>query len=424
MTLRASDGELERQLWQRLAPQRWPIGPDQFPEGTALVGGAVRDALLGRLQEHPDLDLVVPAGAVALGQRLVRQRGGNCVVLDARRDIARVVLAGWTIDLAPQEGATLSEDLGRRDFSANAIALPLARGARLLDPTGGLAALRQGRLVAVSEANLLDDPLRLLRGIRLRWQLELELEAATAGWIAAHGRRLAVVAGERVLSEVQQLAAAADGGRGLLQALELDLLSAWAVDAAAAPWLSRLDGGAAARLGLSAAESGAALPLARLAALLPPVAVRALRGSRRLQRQCAVLRHWWQRLQQLAGPSAAGGRPPAALEALDEPERLQLQHELEALLPALLLALPAAPARSALQRWRDTGDPLFHPRPPLDGDRLRTELGLPAGPALGELLGHLSRERAFGRLPAEGERQALAAARHWLDQRRVDQRRG
>ncbi len=349
-------------------------------------------------------------------------------MLDRQRDIARVVLASWTIDLARQEGRTLRDDLGRRDFSANAIALPLAPGAGLLDPTGGLAALRQGRLVAVSEANLLDDPLRLLRGIRLCWQLELQLETTTAGWIATHASRLADVAGERVLSELQRLAEAAEGGRGLLQALELDLLRPWtteggttqggATEGWAAGWLALLDAGATGRLGLSAAESAAALPLARLAALLPPQAVLALRGSRRLQRQCAVLRHWWQRLQDSGGATAAGERRPLPLDALDETARLQLQHELEPILPALLLALPAAPARLALQRWRDAEDPLFHPRSALNGDRLRQELGMPAGPELGELLGHLSHERAFGRLPAGGTQEALAAARLWLEQRR------
>jgi tRNA nucleotidyltransferase (CCA-adding enzyme) len=414
VTVEATGGELERRLWQRLSPRNWPIPPEAFPVGSALVGGAVRDALLGRLSERPDLDLVVPAGAITLARRLARQKGGSCVVLDQHRDIARLVIANWTIDLARREGPTLRDDLERRDFSANAIALPLAPGGRLQDPTGGLEALRRGELAAVSEANLLADPLRLLRGIRLRWQLPLELEPATAGWIARHAPRLGSVAGERVLGELQHLAVAAEGQRGLVQALELKLLSPWGADDGAAGRLTLLDAAAPGRLGLTPAESATALPLARLAALLPPPAVLALRGSRRLQRQCERLRHWWGRLEDLGGADGREAQGGEGLEALEETERLQLQRELEATLPALLLALPPFRARTALVRWRDEDDPLFHPRSPVDGDRLRQELGLAAGPELGALLRHLTHERAFGRLPAAGVPGALAAARRWL----------
>ncbi|MGB5133725.1 MAG: CCA tRNA nucleotidyltransferase [Prochlorococcaceae cyanobacterium] len=409
VTLEGSEGELERRLWQCLRPQAWPIAPSALPEGTALVGGAVRDALLGRLAERPDLDLVVPAGAIALGRRLAGQLGGSCVVLDAGRDIARVVVSGWTIDLARQDGKALGDDLGRRDFSANAIALPLAADSRLLDPTGGLAALRRGQLVAVSEANLRDDPLRLLRGIRLRWELQLELEAHTRAWISALAALLGTVAGERVLSELQRLAAAGEGQRGLAEALGLGLLNPWGADPAAASRLALLDRDAPERLGLNGEEAEAALPLARLAALLPSQSVAALHGSRRLQRQCEVLRRWWQRLDDLA---AAEGQD---LSALREDERLDLHRDLEVTLPALLLALPPAGARRALIHWRDREDPLFHPRPPLDGDRLREMLNLPPGPDLGALLRHLTRERAFGRLGTADEETTLTAARRWLD---------
>ena len=56
------------QLRERLALAQWPLPLSRLPEGTALVGGAVRDGLLDRLQEQPDLDLVVPADAIALTQ--------------------------------------------------------------------------------------------------------------------------------------------------------------------------------------------------------------------------------------------------------------------------------------------------------------------------------------------------------------------
>jgi tRNA nucleotidyltransferase (CCA-adding enzyme) len=107
--------------------------------------------------------------------------------------------------------------------------------------------------------------------------------------------------------------------------------------------------------------------------------------------RCRRLRRWRRELAE---------REAADLEGLGEAERLELQRDLEEDLPALLLDLPPATAQAALARWRDPADPLFHPRPPLDGRQLQRELGMAAGPELGQLLEALSRERAFGRLSA------------------------
>ena len=102
-------------LWQSLQPERWPLPLSALPADTVLVGGAVRDGLLGRLAERPDLDLVVTTDALSLARSLARQHGGSVVILDAERSIARLVLGGWTIDLARRMGADLAADLDRRD---------------------------------------------------------------------------------------------------------------------------------------------------------------------------------------------------------------------------------------------------------------------------------------------------------------------
>jgi tRNA nucleotidyltransferase (CCA-adding enzyme) len=276
-----------------------------------------------------------------------------------------------------------------------------------VDPTGGLEDLAGRRLVAVSEANLLDDPLRMLRGLRLAAELDFEVEADTLGWIGRHHERLATVAGERVLAELERLANTPAGGSGLMRVLETGLLRPWS-DVEAPAGLPRLDHEAARRRGLGPAEATAALRLARLAAVLDERALAALPLSRRTEHRCRQLRRWDVRLRQ---------RGIDRLEALDEEDRLALQQQLEEDLPALLLRLDPAAARAALDRWRDRRDPLFHPRTPIDGARLQRELGLRPGPLLGRLLQHLLRERAFGRLPdACGGDDAviLAAARRWL----------
>jgi tRNA nucleotidyltransferase (CCA-adding enzyme) len=436
------DARGQREALRRaLAPQRWPLDPAQLPADALLVGGAVRDALLGRLGERPDLDLVVEGDALALARGLARRCGGSCVVLDAERSIARLVIQGWSFDLARRMGESLEQDLARRDYSVNAIALPLAAlcggEGDPIDPGGGLADLRARRMRALGEANLLEDPLRLLRGVRLACELDFTIDAETLSWIRIHHRRLREVAGERVLAELERLAAAPAGGDGLLQVLRLGLLQGWQGDEAqppdeesgdrtqvwAAQWLERLTPECAQDCGLQPEEESWALPLGRLAALLTPAALAQLRASRRLQQRARRLRHWLQRLKQGQVPGEPAMAPAVAgirhgeltLAGLGEEDRLALQRELEEDLPALALHLEPLEAREALKRWRDEGDPLFHPRPPLDGQQLQLLLGIPAGRALGALLAHLTRERAFGRLAASTEPEpVLEVARHWL----------
>lgn len=405
-------------LWQRLAPHRWPLPLNAWPAGTALVGGAVRDGLLDRLAEKPDLDLVVPGDGIALAKGWAKRHGGTCVVLDPERQIARWVIKGWTIDVARQEGASLEADLGRRDFTINAIALPLPQGAgqgdgapleaALVDPTGGLRHLEQRQLVAVQEANLRDDPLRLLRGLRLAAELNFELEAESRTWISRHAHLLAAVAGERVLAELEKLAAAPQGHRGLQDCLALGLLEPWGADPKASQALGHLDPASATARGLQPEEQAWALPLARLACLLDSQGLVALRSSRRLQQRCRSLRRW-------QGSPVQG---ECAAHATNEHELLELHQSVEADLPALVLHLSVVEAQAALRRWRDPGDPLFHPRPPIDGQTLQQQLGLAPGRQLGALLHNLTLEHAFGRLPSGPAPDALAAvlaaANQWL----------
>lgn len=406
------------ELWRRLVPQSWPLPLEALPSASALVGGAVRDGLLDRLGAKPDLDLVVPGDAIALAQVLAKRHGGTCVLLDAERSIARLVIQGWTIDLARQEGGSLEADLGRRDFTVNAIALPLAPGAALVDPSGGLQHLQQRQLVAVRERNLCDDPLRLLRGMRLAAELGFELEAQSRRWIARHAPLLAQVAGERVLAEVEKLAAVPGGHHGLQACLKLELLQPWGADPQAERILEGLDVASAEARGLTAEELAWALPLARLAALFGSQALATLRSSRRLQMRCQNLRRW---------QSAAAAQGLRKAGVLSEAELLQLHRDLEADLPALALHLPVADAQTALRCWRNPVDPLFHPKPPIDGSTLQKHLHLKPGRQLGDLLQHLMLERAFGRLPdaclqdgghgplSPGLAAVLTAAQQWLD---------
>lgn len=389
-------------LWQRLAPERWPIPLTALPPGAALVGGAIRDGLIGRLRPQPDLDLVVPENAVELTAQLAQQHGGACVVLDAQRDMARLVLRGWTLDLARQDGADLEADLWRRDFRLNAIALVVDPQPQLLDPTGGLDDLRAGRLSAIGEDNLIDDPLRLLRGLRLLAELSFNLDTATMAMLRRQRALLPRAAPERIQAELLRLVAGPQADQALEVLDNLHLLRPWQELEGPPPAALPVRGAGLeqAAAALNSDERNQALPLLRLTACLGDRGLQSLRFSKKQCQRCARLRHWLTHLEQ------------AADDTLPELERLQLHLELEDDLPALILQLPAEGRDHWLMRWRDGSDPLFHPRAPLDGRTLQRELELPQGPLLGRLLHHLKRERAFGRIRDRDD--SLAASRTWL----------
>ncbi|WP_390128742.1 CCA tRNA nucleotidyltransferase [Synechococcus sp. HIMB2401] len=387
-----SGNALLDQLRERLAPAQWPLPLARLPEGTALVGGAVRDGLLDRLQEQPDLDLVVPSDAIALTQALAQELHGTCVVLDAERSIARLVLGGWTVDIARQDGDRIEDDLWRRDYRLNAIAVSLQPWGELWDPTGGLSDLQQGCLTAVSEANLIDDPLRLLRGLRLMAEIPLTISSQTMAWIERHAARLPEAAPERILAELQRLVRGEHADAAMAALTSLPLLHPWAAGGQP-PTPGNIDG-------LTSEEAAAAVPLARLTALVSDEGLSQLRASRALRQRCKRLRSWQQRTGQAPG-------------ALPESDRLQLHEELEGDLPALAMQLPMPEKEIWLRRWRNAEDPLFHPRTPVDGNGLLTALEIEPGPRLGRLLHHLKLEHAFERIQTPSE--ALKEAQHFLN---------
>ncbi len=383
---------MARQLMTRLQPQRWPIPLDRFPLRTVLVGGAARDGLLNRLPEHPDLDMVVPSDALGQVRKLSQEFGGACVVLDQDRDMARLVLGPWSIDLAKQEGDDLTADLLRRDFRINAIALTLTTEPKLLDPSGGIADLRDQRITAIHERNLLDDPLRLMRALRLAAELSMTIDEATIEMIARQRDHLPKVAPERIQAELLKLVQANNADQTIDLMNSLQLLEPWSSDRPQ----ETLNASA-----LTKEEKQVALPLARLTQLLSDQGVKDLRFSRKQIQRCSRLRAWWTRDQQ---QSAA---------TLPERERLKLHQELEEDLPAFTLTWPIERQKEWLSRWRDHEDMLFHPCTPLNGRTLQAELGLRPGPQLGKLIQHLCHERAFGRIRSQDE--AIQCARAWMN---------
>lgn len=200
-----------------------------------IVGGAVRDAALGR--EVADLDLAVAGDPGAAAKAIGRDLGEHAFELSAEFGTWRVVAGegGWQIDVTALRGGAIEADLAERDFTIGAVAVPLD-GGEPIDPFAGLDDLAERRLRAVSEQSFLADPLRLLRAPRLAAEMELEIEPGTAELARAAATRAADPAGERQLAELRQLMGGPDPLRGLA------LLGELGVEAAVLPELELLRG--------------------------------------------------------------------------------------------------------------------------------------------------------------------------------------
>ncbi|HEX9688059.1 MAG TPA: hypothetical protein VGB47_03195 [Thermoanaerobaculia bacterium] len=169
-----------------------------------IVGGALRDLLLGR--DAPEVDVAVTGDGGAIAREMESRGQGRAILLSgARRPrVFRIAGRSRTMDVAEVEGGSIETDLARRDFTVNAMAAELPSIA-LLDPYGGILDLSRRRLRMVSENNLADDPLRALRGARLFATHGLVPDRETSRACRRVAAALARVAPERVQSELAKL---------------------------------------------------------------------------------------------------------------------------------------------------------------------------------------------------------------------------
>ena len=365
-----------------------------------LVGGAVRDVLLGG--SPADLDVVADGAFPGLPDALASGLGGR-VTARSRFDTAKLAIDDLTLDLArartesyARAGAlpdvspgTMAQDLARRDFSVNAMAASLTEGdwGSLFDPHGGAADLRAGLIRILHPGSFVDDATRILRAVRYAGRLGFEIEPGTRRLLERDLGRLDTISGDRLRRELALLLAedgwpaclkrARDAGvlGAIHPALALERAPLDVLDAhAAVPDVVRL----AATLSLAPAEEiGAAA--ARLdmtgewAAIARDVAV--LAGM--LDRLDAP-RIGWSRVYALLH-----GVEPAAIEGV-----------------ALTCRRPRAAERMRLYL-----DELRHARPMLDGNDLLA-MGVPQGPRVGEILNALLDARLNGLVSTRDEEEA------------------
>lgn len=318
-----------------------------------FVGGAVRDQLLRRPVVDVDVVCADPEGAA---RAYARGSGGAPFPLSTKHRSWRVVLAdARTVDFTPVHGS-IESDLARRDFTINAIALPVA-GGEAVDPSGGRDDLQLRLVRAVSESIFEDDPLRLLRAVRLEEELSFRLAELTEELVRSQAERVADAAGERVLAELERL-----GPDGFRRLDELGLL---------APLGGRLDER------LDRFDS----PEYRLVAVFGD-------GLRRLP-VSNDLKRYARTLLQAEPPANGSARAIHRFRRATEPWSLDA------------LAYLGADALGQAVRDARTVDP---DAPLVRGD----ELGLPPGPEIGRLLALIEEERAAGTITTRDEALALA----------------
>ncbi|MCB4755780.1 MAG: HD domain-containing protein [Elusimicrobia bacterium] len=177
---------------------------------TYVVGGAVRDRLLKR--PLTDLDVVLPTDPTTFSKVVAERLGGSQFPLDTERGVVRVAFPkSLHIDFAKRQGNSWTEDLNRRDFTINALAVPLSKWLtptwkkHLLDLFQGLSDLKRKQIAAVSPTVFKEDPLRLLRAFRIAGDLGFTISPRTLRLINKEKKLIKNAAPERIREEMLQI---------------------------------------------------------------------------------------------------------------------------------------------------------------------------------------------------------------------------
>lgn len=369
------------------------------------VGGSIRDLAMGLPVRDVDLATSGDPSSLALG---VTTAVPSEVRTEPRFGTARVGHDGHSLDFAALRtehyahpgalpsvrlGASIEDDLARRDFTVNAFALGLTSPVRdtIVDPFGGLSDLRGRRLRVLHSRSFADDATRLWRGARYAARLRLRPDPTTAALITEGGPWLATVSARRLWAEFGRTAAERRVGATLI------LLDHWGVLATLAPGC-HLDPGAKQAL---SRRWGPIAPELLLAVVLAPLET----GMR-------------------TAVEGRIGAPRHAIRAVaDAAQLLRMTDDGPDILEALSATGPVGRTAAlwldpeqqrgfqrSLRRWERTSSPL-------DAHDLM-RLGIDEGPALGQILHRLRRERYLGTLTRVSE--ARRKVRMWADEEDMD----
>jgi len=368
-----------------------------LPKGSYLVGGYIRDFILGRETEKLDVDIVVPLNAIEIGKKIADNIGSKFIILDEKREVVRIILNHIHIDIANQVSSTIEGDLCSRDFSINSIAFLFDKKC-LVDPLNGLKDIEISLLRTHCEKNLLNDPLRILRCFRFVSELNFKVDLNLITFIKKNKEKLYLVAKERINYEIQKKV---HGANAIDAVLLIKKLNIFVTDNLSEDSFF-LDLEKINYAGLNKEEKEKFLPSFFIAQILDVISLEKLKFSKAEITKTKLLRKWYFLLKK------------KNIARLTESDRFALHKELEMFLPAFIFYLPENLRLDWLHRWRDNDDKLFHPSNLLNGEVIKKNLKIKDGPILGELLHYLSKELAYKRLNNIDE--AIYKAKQWIEQ--------
>ena len=191
-----------------------------LPRDCFVVGGAIRDSILGVLPK--DLDIVCDDAAARATTFAALTRGRLIEIGREPMTIWRVIANEETFDFSELPSSGIGAELLRRDFTLNAVALHLGRK-ELVDPAGGIEDIERRLLRMIAPKNFSDDPLRVLRGVRLACQIGLSIDGDTSAAMRHHTALLQDVARERVGYELESMLSSPRPALAIALLRQLDL---------------------------------------------------------------------------------------------------------------------------------------------------------------------------------------------------------
>ncbi len=390
---------IEYEIKKSIKSYNWEYVLADLPLNSFIVGGYIRDLIIGKKikSQDIDLDIIVPKNSYIVGNNIAKKHKGRLIILDKDREIVRILIKDIMIDIAPQISDSLIEDLNSRDFTINSISFSLD-SKLIFDPLNGINDINKSLLRTYQAKNLIDDPLRILRCFRFVSELNFCIDKNLFALVKQYKDRLSLVSVERIQYEFKKIIRGENAFNTIVLIKQINLFEWLQSDKMCSP----INCAKSSLNNFKKDETKKYLPIFYLIETLNKISIEKLKFSKTEASEAYTLRKWKDKLMQ------------KSINDFNELERFSLHKELENFLPAIILYLPEKDQLDWLERWRNKEDKLFHPTNIVDGNQIKKYLKINDGPLLGEVLNFLSKELAFKRIKNFDD--AIYKAKKWFQQ--------